>query len=471
MKESVIAKVIPIAFGIIGVVLLYVWLSADAAIDLTERVPPAQEARQTQPGEGDAIKIEGKLVKFDGVPAEIPGAWPRFRGSNFDAISTEETTLATTWSTEGPQVLWSIDVGEGFAGAAIFSGRVYILDYDREQQADVIRCLSLEDGKDIWKYAYPIKIKRWHGMSRTVPAVTEKYVVTIGPKCHVTCLDSMTGEFRWMYNLVREFNTKVPQWYTAQCPLIEDGKAIIAPAGDVLMMAVDCETGEIVWQTPNENGWVMTHSSIVPMEFNGRRFYVYCGGDHVKGGVVGVSSQDGSVLWKTDQWKVRFNVPMPVVVGEDRIFVTAGYGQTESGCMMLRLTETDDTISVESEFLRATDVFGSIQQTPVFYDGQIYGVRPDGQLVCLDLEGNVVWASTSANKFGSGPYTIVNGLLYLMDDSGVLTLARMDSSEYVQLAQAKVLDGHESWGPMAVASGRLIVRDTEQMICLDISEP
>lgn len=471
MKESAIARIIPIAFAIVGVVLLYVWLRADAAIDLNERIPPVQQDEQASAAESDVIKIEGKLATFDGVPAEIPGAWPRFRGPNFDAISTDDTSLAKTWPADGPQVLWSVEVGEGFAGAAIFAGRVYMLDYDREQQADVVRCLSLEDGKDIWRYAYPIKVKRWHGMSRTVPAVTEKYVVTIGPKCHVTCLDSMTGEFHWMYNLVREFNTEVPMWYTAQCPLIEDGKAIIAPAGDdVLMMAVDCESGEIVWQTPNPDGWIMTHSSIVPMEFNGKRFYIYCGGDHVKGGVIGVSTADGSVLWKTEEWKVRFNIPMPVVVGEDRIFVTAGYGQTESGCMMLRLTETAGRISVTSEFLHATDVFGSIQQTPILYEDHIYGVRPDGQLVCLDLEGNVVWTSTSANKFGSGPYTIVNGLLYLMDDSGVLTLAQANSSDYLQLAQAKVLEGHESWGPIAVASGRLIVRDTEHMICLDISE-
>ncbi|MBN2313534.1 MAG: PQQ-like beta-propeller repeat protein [Sedimentisphaerales bacterium] len=471
MKDFTIARIIPIVFAIVGVVLLYVWLSADAAIDLTERIPPMQQDGQASAREGDIIKIEGKLATFDGVPAEITGAWPRFRGPNFDAISTDETSLAKTWPDSGPQVLWSVEVGEGFAGAAIFAGRVYMLDYDREQQADVVRCLSLEDGKDIWRYAYPIKVKRWHGMSRTVPAVTEKYIVTIGPKCHVTCLDSMTGEFHWMYNLVQEFNTKVPQWYTAQCPLIEDGKAIIAPAGDdVLMMAVDCETGEIVWQTPNSDDWIMTHSSVVPMEFNGKRFYIYCGGDHVKGGVVGVSAVDGSVLWKTDEWKVRFSVPMPVVIGEDRLFVTAGYGQTESGCIMFRFSESNGIITAEPEFLHPTDVFGSIQQTPIFYEDYIYGVRPDGQLVCLDLGGNVVWTSTSANKFGSGPYTIVNGLFYLMDDSGVLTLAQAGSSEYKPLAQAKVLDGHGSWGPMAVASGCLIVRDTERMICLDISE-
>lgn len=470
MKDSVIAKTIPVGLVVIGVVLLYVWLSADAAIDLTERLPIAEDASQAIGDEGSVKELKGELVSFDGVPADLPGAWPRFRGANFDAISTEDVDMTKTWPADGPRVLWSIDVGEGYAGAAVLAGRVYVLDYDRENQADVIRCLSLEDGRDIWRYSYPVRIKRWHGMSRTVPAVTEKHVVTIGPKCHVACLDSMTGDFLWMFDLVRQFNTKVPQWYTAQCPLIDDDKAIIAPAGDVLMMAVDCQTGQIVWQTTNPDGWIMTHSSVVPMEFNGKRFYVYCGGDHIKGGVVGVSAEDGSVLWKTDQWKVRFNVPMPVVIEPDRIFLTAGYGQYENGCTMLRLTEVDGKISVEPEFVHTTDVFGSIQQSPIYYDGYIYGVRPDGQLVCIGLDGNIVWTSTSANKFGFGPYSIVNGLIYIMNDSGELTLAQAGPTGYIQLTQAKVMDGHESWGPMAVASGRLIVRDTERMICLDISE-
>jgi len=137
---------------------------------------------------------------------------------------------------------------------------------------------------------------------------------------------------------------------------------------------------------------------------------------------------------------------------------------------MMRLIETDGKITAQSEFLHTTEVFGSIQHSPIYYSGYIYGVRLDGQLVCLDLQGNVVWTSTSANKFGNGPYSIINGLIYLMNDSGELTLAQASPSGYLPLAHAKVLDGHESWGPFAIASGRMIVRDTERMICLDISE-
>jgi outer membrane protein assembly factor BamB len=470
MKKFLIADCLPMTFVVAGVVaLMYLWLRADAAVDLKERLPGGDNKPKDATGANEPVKIVGTLVKADGVPANLPGAWPRFRGPNYDAISLEKVTLARAWPQEGPRVLWSVEVGEGYAGAAILEGRVYLLDYDQNKQADVIRCLSLSDGKEIWRYSYPVKIKRFHGMSRTVPAVTDKYVVTLGPKGHVTCLDSKTGEFRWMVNLVKEFGTTIPQWYAAQCPLIDDGKAIVAPAGSALMIAVDCATGGIVWQIPNLDKWVMTHSSIVPMEFKGSRFYIYCGGSTEAGGVVGVSAKDGQVLWRTDEWKVRTNVPMPLVIGEDRIFLTAGYGQYDSGCTMLRLVESDGKITATSEFKHPTAVFGSMQHTPIFYNGYIYGVGMDKQLICLDLQGKPVWTSTSANTFGSGPYAIAGGLLYVLNDSGILTLVEVGSSVYVQLARAKVLDGIESWGPMAIASGRLIVRDLTRMVCLDIA--
>jgi outer membrane protein assembly factor BamB len=139
--------------------------------------------------------------------------------------------------------------------------------------------------------------------------------------------------------------------------------------------------------------------------------------------------------------------------------------------MMLRLIESEGKIVARSEFRHPTSVFGSMQHTPVYYDGRIYGVGMDKQLVCLDLQGKVLWTSTSGNTFGSGPYLIAGGLLYVLNDSGVLTLAEASSSGYVPLARAKVLDGLESWGPLAIASGRLIVRDLTRMVCLEVGRP
>ncbi|MHC4745133.1 MAG: outer membrane protein assembly factor BamB family protein, partial [Planctomycetota bacterium] len=257
--KNIAAILIPVIVTVAGILAMQYWLSGDPTEGIEPRLTGGDGRPKDEIDANEPIKIEGVLTKSDGVPADIPGSWPRFRGADYDAISKEDTRLARTWPENGPEVLWSIKVGEGYASPAIMAGRVYLIDYDEEKKEDAIRCLSLADGKEIWRYSYPVKVKWDHGMSRGVPTVTDKYLVTIGPKCHVTCLDSMTGEFRWMYNLAKEFDTKIPQWYTGQCPVIENDRAIIAPGGETLMMAVDCNSGEITWKTTEPNDWIMTH--------------------------------------------------------------------------------------------------------------------------------------------------------------------------------------------------------------------
>jgi len=305
-------------------------------------------------------------------------------------------------------------------------------------------------------------VKRNHGMSRTVPAVTEKYVVALGPKCHVTCLDSTSGELKWAIDLVRTYGTKVPPWYAGQCPLIDGGRAIIAPGGRALMIAVDLETGKVVWRTPNLNAWQMTHCSIMPIDFAGRRMYVYC----ASGGVAGIDAQNGAILWQTTDWRINIAaIPTPVIMGDGRIFLTGGYN---SGCMLLELKQQNGKIVPNTVFRLKPNVFGSDQQTPIFYEGHIYGVIPGGQLACLGLDGKQVWTSGSQHRFGLGPYMIAGGMIYVMNDTGLLSLVEASPAGFKLLAEAQVLHGHDSWGPMALAGGRLILRDLTNMVCLDV---
>ena len=66
-----------------------------------------------------------------------------------------------------------------------------------------------------------------------------------------------------------------------------------------------------------------------------------------------------------------------------------------------------------------------------------------------------VWTSGSQHRFGLGPYLIADGLIFVLNDDGRLTLAEATPAGYQPLAQAQVLDGHDAWGPMALAAGRL----------------
>jgi outer membrane protein assembly factor BamB len=464
MKHLLAGTLIPGAFAVVGIVAVLLWTTVGPMNQLEARVP-GLDRPQSGKGEAPAKPLVGTLTAFNRAAANLPGAWPRFRGEHFDGIAPPGELLARHWPNAGPRVLWSIELGEGHAGAAVRDGRVFVLDYDRATSADVLRCLALADGRDLWRYSYPVTVKRNHGMSRTVPAVTDKFVVAIGPKCDVSCLDPATGQAYWLIDMVRRFGATVPQWYAGQCPLVDRDRAILAPGGGSLLLAIDCRSGQIVWQSPNPRGWTMTHSSIMPMEFAGKRMYVYCG----KGGVAGVSADDGSILWDTTDWKISIaTVPSPVILPGGRIFLSGGYN---AGAMLLQLEDRGGRIAAKTLRRIPAAAFGSTQHTPIFFDGHLFGVREkDKQLVCLDADGGVAWSSGSQHRFGIGPYLIADGLIFVMNDSGRLTLAEAAPTGYRQLAESQVFDdGNDSWGPMAFVGGRLIVRDLTRMKCLNVA--
>ncbi len=459
-------KIIPTLLAFAGILCLTLWLRPTDQ-NIIKRLPG-----QDRSGEAPNVAIpygmpQGTQTKYDGKPADkARESWPCFRNSYYKGIySSQSVRLSKSWPSGGPSSLWEIEVGEGHAGAAIHNGRVYLLDYNRENEMDALRCLSLADGSDIWRYAYPVKIKRNHGMSRTVPAVTDDYVVSLGPKGHVLCVDAKTGEYQWGINLVSEYGTKIPMWYAGQCPIIEGDQVILAPGGpEALLIAVDLKTGDKIWKTPNPKEWDMTHSSIVPMIIEGVKTYVYCASK----GVVGVLAEDGRLLWNTDKWKISIaNVPSPVVLDENRIFLSGGYN---AGSMMLRIKVEDDSLVPEVLFKLPAKTFGAAQHTPIIHGDYIYGIRPDEQFVCLDKQGNIVWTSGSSVKFGIGPFLLANDVFYAMDDHGLLRMLEATPNEYRQLGEAKVLEGPDSWGPMAMADGFLILRDLNQMVCLDMRE-
>jgi len=449
-----------------GLVVLGAWLSAGTRLPLQERVPGLDQPETTEAARGSSIPESGLLAQGDGKPADLPGSWPRFRGKSLDNIAVPGVPLARQWPASGPRQLWSVELGEGHAGPVVEGGRVYLLDYDRENSADALRCLSLADGKEIWRFSYPVAVKRNHGMSRTVPALAAKYVVAIGPKCHVTCLDAVTGQRQWRIDLVRQYGATEPPWYAGQCPLIDRDRVILAPGGArALLLAVDLATGKEIWKTPNPQGWKMTHSSIMPLEHRGRRMFVYCASH----GAVGVSAEDGSLLWQTTEWKISIaTVPSPLCLPEGRIFFSGGYN---AGALLMQIEEKQGAFSAKTLARLKPGQFGSTQHTPIFFAGRIYGVREkDKELVCLDAQGKELWHSGSEHRFGLGPYLIADGLIFVMSDDGVLTMAEAGPAGYKPLGRAQVLDGHDAWGPMAMVGGRLLVRDVTRMVCLDVSK-
>lgn len=475
MNQKKIHKGFLIAIALMGVITIMWWLNTDPTDELRVSLPGADNR-----GKGvvidENIQIGEHFQEFTSVYLKLSEKWSRFRGSNFDNISETKAKLIQQFPASGPNIKWSIDLGEGHSGVAIWEGLAYLLDYDEDARSDVLRCLSLTDGTELWNRSYNVAIKRNHGMSRTVPAITEDYIVTMGPRCHVMCVDRESGDFRWGIDIAENYRSEVPFWYTGQCPLIDNNKAIIATGGDALMIAVDCISGEILWTTPNPKGWKMSHSSVMPFEFEGQEMYVYS----AIGGLVGISAEgenEGQIIWENKDWNHSVVAPSPVCMPDGKIFLTAGYG---AGSMMVQLSKENDTFKVEVlDEYTPKEGLACEQQTPVFFQGHLFGVLPKdagalrNQFVCVhpDRPREIVWSSGKDARFGLGPYFIADNKFYLLSDAAELTIIDPSISIYKQLGQATIIeDGHDAWAPLATADGYLVLRDSKKMVCIDMKE-
>ena len=469
LKIQHIASVILV---LTAVIVMGWWLASNPTKGFSES-NPGMDNRVAPDQVVENVIIGEHFLNFSGQIPSLKEKWPRFRGADFDNISKSSVELIDRFESSGPNILWSVDLGEGHAGPAIYEGAVYLLDYDEEIRADVLRCFSLTEGAELWRRWYNVNVKRNHGMSRTVPAVTDKYILTIGPRAHVMCVRRENGDLIWGLDIEKVYKTEIPFWYTGQCPLIDNNTAIIATGGSALLIAVECETGDLVWETPNDLNWKMSHSSVIPFYFGGTKMFVYS----AVGGVCGIAaegSEAGNILWSSSAWKHPVVAPSPVCMPDGKIFLTAGYG---AGSMVIQLSGKNGQFEVEVlQEYAPKDGLACEQQTPVFHMDHLFGVLPKdaatlrNQFVCVDPDDctKIIWASGQETRFGLGPYLLADDKFFLLGDDGTMTIIKPSTSQYIQLDQVKVFEGQDAWAPLALADGFLLLRDSKKMVCIDL---
>ena len=67
---------------------------------------------------------------------------------------------------------------------------------------------------------------------------------------------------------------------------------------------------------------------------------------------------------------------------------------------------------------------------------------------------------------------LADGMFFVLEGkTGMLRLVEANVNEYKELGHAQVLKGPEVWAPLALSDGKLIVRDTAVMKCLQVGAP
>jgi outer membrane protein assembly factor BamB len=369
------------------------------------------------------------------------------------------------WPDSGPQVLWTVEVGPGYSAAAIVGGRVYFNDYDKEANEWLVRCLTLDEGKEVWRFKEKRRIRPNHAITRTIPAVDGTYVFALDPKANLHCLDAKTGKELWNKNLVRDYKARIPPWYNGQCPLMEEDRLIIATGGEALLLALDKSSGEEIWRSPNPENQPMTHASPMPATLGGVKQYLYT----TLKGVYGISAKDGSLLWHAP-FKLNVAVaPSPIAVDGEHVFLTSGYN---AGSAMFQVTHAGEQFKASKLFELTPAQWNSEVHTPILFKEHLFAVgkKSRGLFTCLNKNGEVVWTSQGKAAFGLGSFMLADGMFFILEGkTGMLRLVEASTTEYRELASAQILSGHDVWGPMALSNGKLVLRDLTKMVCIEVA--
>ena len=384
---------------------------------------------------------------FFAVIACLQGAdWPQHLGPNRNGVANEGDFAPTG------KIVWSRDVGAGFAAPVVSDGKVYL--YHRVSNEEICEAMDADTGKTRWRTTVPTNYRDDFGFDegpRAAPVVAAGRVFVHGAHGVFTAMDAATGKALWQISTMTVFGVEKQFFGQASSPLVMGDKVMLQIGGKAGIAAFDVATGKQLWTaTTDEAG----HASPVPYK-NGEAVFF------TRTGLVVLDTASGKVRGQM-RWRARSNTTVnaatPLVAG-DQVFVTSSY---EVGAALVDLTKTPlKPIWSGDESLSAH------YATPVLKDGFLYGFHGrqemGPELRCIEMKnGNVKW---NTMKFGAGTVLLAGTKLVVMREKGDLLIAEASAKGYKKLNEFKILDGTVRAAP-ALANGTLFVRNERKLVAV-----
>ena len=408
--------------------------------------PPAAEAQPTPPGDATAPVP---------VPATRAAYWTDFRGPNRDGHYRERPIL-THWPADGLKPIWKQPVGGGYASFVIAGGRAFTIEQRGPQE--IVAAYDVKTGRELWTSAWTAKFHESMGGTgpRATPAWADGRVYALGGLGELRCLDAATGALVWRTNILEDSGARNLQWGMSAAPLVVDDTVVVLPGGSngQSVVAYDRRTGKRAWSALNDQ---QAYSSPMLVTLGGVRQILVFSASRV----MGVTPDRGDVLWEYP-WTTDYdvNAGQPIVIGDNRVFVSSGYG---GGAAVVELTRSD------SAGFQVREVWRNIRMknqftSSVLHEGFIYGLD-ESILACLDAAtGELKW---KGGRYGYGQVLLASGHLIVLGEEGDLVLVRASPDRHQELARFPALEG-KTWNHPAMSDGILLVRNINEMAAFDL---
>jgi len=403
--------------------------------------------------------------------------WNQYLGSDRNA-TVSGAGILRSWPADGPAKLWSIPLGPGYGGASIYGDEVFVLDRKAEE-TDILRCLDLNSGTEKWSFAYEAKGEIPYPGSRATPTVDENYIWIVGPHGHMHCVDKKSHQSVWSYNLLAKYGGELPRWGFSQSPIVYGDLVIVAPQGEKAgVVAFNKRTGLVAWESRRLSGYRF-HVSPTLGNYGGVDQIIMISSCVKNDGlvsdeVVAFEAETGKELWSYRGLNSFASISPATVVDSKRLLLTecAYNDKYDPVTVMLEITKVGGLFEVKEIFFNTQA--GSKMHPPVILDNHIYlnnTANSKMQMTCLTMNGVEVWEKGSAPNFELGGLIMIDGLIINQNGkNGDIHLIEPSPNGYKELSKASLFNSKisQAWAPMAFGKGKLIVRDMEKMVCVEL---
>ena len=429
------------------------------------------------------------LVAVIVLVSSLPGAvvaedaWPTFRGPDGDGIVRRGARLPSEWSADS-NITWQTELpGEGWSSPVISGGRIYLSaaianESTRESAPDPATNESKKPNLPPQNYTLALLVVdaesgkllstiplMEHDASRTKKIHTKNShasptPIVSGNRLYVhfgyqgTACVTLDGSIVWKN---RELNFK-PTHGNGGTPILVGDKLIFTCDGDKQpkVVALDADTGKIVWETDRPIKAKKTFSFCTPtaIKVNDQIQVIAPGSDNV----LAIDPSSGDVIWdvRYDGYSV---VPKPVY-HNGLVYVATSFDSSK----LLAIDPTGRGVVTDSHV--RWRIVKNVPKTPslVAHEGLIYSVSDDGIVMCADAAtGDVVYRKRLGGKFSASPL-LADNRLYFTDEEGLTTVIET-GREFREIAKNDV--GQRTLASLAVIDNALILRTEKSLFRIE----
>ena len=397
-------------------------------------------------------------ISLTAISAANAENWPRYRGADGLGVSAQ-AGIPTEWS-EGDYAWVTPLPGEGHSSPVVWNKHLFVTTATDGGLVRYLCCLDSITGEIKWMQAAGYNTNRKHtknSFASGTPATDGElvYVAFSDQERFALAAYDFDGKLAWRTWL----GPFVSQHGQGASPLVFEDLVIVAndQDGPSAIVACDRRTGRVVWsslRTARE----ASYASPLLIESKNQKPQLIC-----LAGASGLTSLDpwtGHVNWSSGELPQR-TVATPTFTN-GLIFATCGQGGKGTRLIGVDPSGHGDVSETHVKVRREKELPYVPAMTGV---GELLFLWNDnGVINCLDSKtGQTVWQERVGGNFSGSPVCI-DGKLYCIEESGKVVVVEARPA-YKLLAQNPL--GDPSYSTPAVANDRLYLRSFHRIACLN----